>query len=94
MLTLEMKVNGMLIAHIYIVNVSPHVDNPLLCYGPGAPKNPDICNYEYEIYRVGVEGGDESVVKGKVKHNQTEGAIKLVQKVTKHATRKRTTKAG
>lgn len=60
MLTAEIKINGALISHIYVVNEGEIVG--------------DNSEYRYEIYHP-----DEKILKGKVKHFRSKGALELVR---------------
>jgi len=69
MLTAEIRVNGMLIKHIYIQNkgVTPGFN--------------DIYQYYYEVTNVGE--GKEGIKTGFVSHSRSKGAFVLIDKVLK-----------
>lgn len=70
MLTAEIKVNGVLIGHVYIHNEGYVNDN--------LDDDDDMCNYSYHAYDVG-EG--EIIGRGTVKHPRKDGAFRLVERV-------------
>ena len=73
MLTAEIKINGKLIGHLYIVNKG------FVTFELG--KINDECDYEYECYMVEEE---EPVIKGHVKHSRKSGALELIKKVIRN----------
>jgi len=70
MLTAEIKINGCLIGHLYITNISNHFDN----YGDNS--------YRWEYYCVHAQDGEPSIQIGNLSHKRAEGAIELIRKVT------------
>lgn len=78
MLTVEIKVNGALIGHIYLVNMGAVLGVP------------DKNRYEYEFYEIGAQLDSEQKKKrlskykplrtGKLVHKRTDGAMRLIKK--------------
>ena len=67
MITAEIKVNGVMIAHVYVVNQG------------AASLDPDVdglCEYHYEYYRP-----EHSVIRGKAEHFRPNGAAALLKEV-------------
>jgi len=60
MLTAEIKVNGSLIAHMYIVNEGSF--------------DGENAKYRYEIYHP-----DDGIIKGKMSHVRSDGALELIR---------------
>lgn len=73
MLTVEYKINGIMIAHTYIVNKGPMTDAD------------DHTIYKFEHYRV----NEGVVARGSVVHDQRNGAEVLVSKILKLVERPR-----
>jgi hypothetical protein len=74
MLTAEIKVNGILLAHVYIHNEG---------YLPKNLSNdPNFCNYKYEIYEIGNDTG-KSIFKGSVIHDRDLGWLSLLGTIQK-----------
>lgn len=73
MLTAEVKMNGKLIKHIYIVN---KCDCDMSRMSPPPLRVEHKCPYEYEVYHVG-----QRIERGGVKHERSDGALALIEKV-------------
>ncbi|MDO8640252.1 MAG: hypothetical protein Q7R33_01800 [Nitrosarchaeum sp.] len=71
MITVEIKVNGCLIEHIYAKNIA-HVSDT-----DGGPEN----LYDYEIYRVSKGQKTGEIISGSLTHLYEDGAEVLVQKI-------------
>jgi hypothetical protein len=88
MLTAEIKINGKLIKHIYIVNETP-TGMPDICKSPkdmleeSKVERPD--QYRFEVYHV--DDTQSSIQRGKTQHLRSKGALELIAKVIKHAAR-------
>ena len=74
MLTVEMKINGKLISHMYIVNVTDQVNPPVPVHM--GPRDLRLDHYEVEFYRV----GEGKVMRTTVQHARGDGAEVLVSK--------------
>lgn len=81
MLTVEIKVNGALIGHVYAVNEGKKISGRTLFPITGE------CAYRWEHYRP-----DAGVCTGRLKHRREDGAEALVSKILA-AVRKATKKA-
>ncbi len=64
MLTAEIKVNGCLIGHLYVVKVGPLPD-----------EYRDLYEYDYSYHEI----GSEIVTNGKLPHYRSNGALALVR---------------
>jgi hypothetical protein len=71
MISMDMKVNGVLIGHIYCHNEgSIHMDNVL-----------DLCQYYWEYHKIGER--KSKIQRGCVSHRRKEGALKLFSLIIK-----------
>ena len=66
MFTIEIKINGSMIGHIYGRNIG---------YTEDCGPNEHMMNYTYEYY----EPETREIKSGRVKHERTDGARRLVQ---------------
>lgn len=78
MITVEIKINGTLIAHLYCRNVTSFL--PINRTG----KDKVSHLYDFEYYKIGVQ----EVRIGKVWHVPSDGALKLIAKIIKAILRK------
>ena len=75
MLTAEIKINGCMIGHIYIVN-------------EGELGTSGIYNYSWEYYKPGSDSPQRVVMSGHTSHTRGEGALTLIKKVVDIVNRK------
>lgn len=73
MLTVEIKVNGVLVGHIYCRNITFDSSFPVKAL------NGDANIYEYEYYKI----GKTELTGGNLQHNQKDGALKLIGEIIK-----------
>ena len=71
MITAEIKINGMLLYHVYCTNSSKVSI---------ADANDDRYHYEYEVYEI----GKGKVHSGKLVHNRDGGGAKLISDILKN----------
>lgn len=74
MLTVEIKVNGVLISHIYCRNIT--FDSSFVA----ALTDGDANIYEYEYYKI----GKTELTSGNLQHNRKDGALKLIGAIIKN----------
>lgn len=69
MLTAEIKINGALLGHLYIINKGPTTGNEFLT-GLGS------YNYKYEYFEV---GSNEAPKVGNITHKRQDGPLTLIR---------------
>ena len=73
MLTAEIKINGVMIAHVYAVNKGLV---PRTTEKKAHPFCGEFCTYAYEYYRP-----EHTVIRGKVEHFRPNGAAALLKEI-------------
>lgn len=92
MFSVEIKVNGSIIAHLYGHNKGPATNEVAIRHDAsgGVHIEGDICEYEYEYYELGMaKRGTGQILRGEVEHNRNESMIVLLQKIFDEVEKKR-----